>query len=143
MAYSQKQIETIFNTICESIEEGNSLRSILKSEDMPSSRTFFKWLQEDEQKVKQYARATEIRADLEFDYMLEIADDGTNDFTKKIIQGEEVEVLNSEHIQRSRLRIDTRKWILSKMNPKKYGDKIELDNKHSGEVNINPIEWIK
>ena len=34
--------------------------------------------------------------------------------------------LNGEHIQRSRVRIDTRKWLLSKMLPKVYGDKAEV-----------------
>jgi hypothetical protein len=59
--------------------------------------------------------------------MLDIADDGTNDFiTKTSSDGTEFEVVNTEHIQRSKLRIDTRKWNLSKMQPKKYGEKLDL-----------------
>jgi len=129
MAYSATQIDEIFNSIIQRIELGESLRSILKDENMPSSQTFYIWINDDESKSKQYARATEIRADLIFDEMIEIADDGTNDFTKKLLSEIEVEMLNSEHLQRSRLRIDTRKWILSKMNPKKYGDKLDLTTK--------------
>ena len=46
-------------------------------------------------------------------------------------------VLNGEHIQRSRLRVDTRKWYLSKLNPKKYGDKVDVTTK--GKEITNPI----
>jgi autonomous glycyl radical cofactor GrcA len=138
MAYNEEQIETIFNTICERIEEGESLRAVLRDKDMPSSRTFFKWIDGNEDKVKQYARAIGQRADYIFDQMFDIADDGTNDFTNKDIgDGVNVQVLNSEHIQRSRLRIDTRKWALSKMNPKKYGDKLGLE--HSGEIKTKDL----
>lgn len=80
MAYSEEDIERIFSEVLEYIEEGKSLRSILLSNDMPSSRTFYSWLDEDKEKVKRYARATEIRAESIFEDMLEIADDGTNDF---------------------------------------------------------------
>lgn len=59
------------------------------------------------------------------DELLEIADDGTNDWMERI-DGDGAGVgwvLNGEHVQRSRVRIDTRKWLLSKMAPKRYGDK--------------------
>lgn len=136
--YSDKQIETLFDEICDRIAKGESLSAILRNNDMPSRPLFYKWIKDNDEKINKYARATEIRSELIFDEMLDIADDGLNDFTKKQIdEGIEVEVLNSEHIQRSRLRIDTRKWILSKMNPKKYGDKIEVDNKLSGSLSID------
>lgn len=126
MAYSAEEIENIFEEILEYIEAGKSLRSILLSSDMPSSRTFFKWLDEDKDKVKRYARATEIRAENIFEDMLEIADDGTNDFMT-ITKGDlEYNVEDKEVTNRSRLRIDVRKWMLSKMQPKKYGDKLDV-----------------
>lgn len=126
MAYSAEEIENIFEEILEYIEAGKSLRSILLSSDMPSSRTFFKWLDEDKDKVKRYARATEIRAENIFEDMLEIADDGTNDYMT-ITKGDlEYNVEDKEVTNRSRLRIDVRKWMLSKMQPKKYGDKLDV-----------------
>ena len=131
MAYTKQQKETIFNSICERIEEGESLRSVLRDDNMPSSQTFYIWLENEEHKSKRYAHATQQRADIIFDEMFDIADDGSNDYMTKKINGEDVEVLNSEHIQRSKLRIDTRKWALAKMNPKKYGDKMQND------VNLN------
>ena len=139
MAYSQDEQNKVFNEICEYIEQGKSLRSILKAFDMPSSRTFYSWLDESEDKVKQYARATEIRAENIFEDMLEIADDGTNDYmtiTKGYI---EYNVEDREVTNRSKLRLDARKWMLSKMQPKKYGDKIQQEIELSGSLNVPNI----
>ena len=44
---------------------------------------------------------------------------------------------NSESVQRSKLRVDTRKWLMSKLAPKKYGEKVDLE--HSGEVAIKRV----
>jgi hypothetical protein len=61
------------------------------------------------------------------DELLEIADDGRNDWGEKRNDKGEVTgwTVNGEHIQRSRARIDTRKWLMGKCVPKKYGDKVE------------------
>ena len=126
MAYSDEEIEKVFEEILEYIEDGKSLRSILKASDMPSSRTFFKWIDDDKEKVKRYARAMEIRADSIFEDILEIADDGTNDFMT-ITKGDvEYNVEDREVTNRSRLRVDARKFFLSKVLSKKYGDKLDL-----------------
>ena len=126
MAYSDEEIEKVFEEILEYIEDGKSLRSILKASDMPSSRTFFKWIDDDKEKVKRYARAMEIRAESIFEDILEIADDGTNDFMT-ITKGDvEYNVEDREVTNRSRLRVDARKFFLSKVLPKKYGDKLDL-----------------
>jgi hypothetical protein len=56
-----------------------------------------------------------------FEELLEIADDGSNDWTIRTNKsGDEYEVANTEVVQRSRLRIDVRKWYLSKVLPKKF-----------------------
>lgn len=119
MAYSDKEIKKIFDTICKRITEGESVKTILKDKDMPSSQTFWKWLEEDEKKSNQYARAKEIYADKVFEDIVLIAD-GTSDDV--YVDEEGVEQVNHNIIQRDRLRIDARKWHLSKLNPKKYGD---------------------
>ena len=114
------------------IMKGRSLTAILKTEErgnLPSKVTFFEWLKEDEELTNQYARATEVRADIIFDDILAIADENTNDTS---INENGIEVVNNDVIQRSRLRIDARKWVLSKLNPKKFGDKIQTE--HSGEI---------
>jgi hypothetical protein len=62
-------------------------------------------------------RAREAQADAIFDECLDIADDGSNDF-----MGED-EKYNGDAVARSKLRVDTRKWMAGKLAPKKYGDK--------------------
>ena len=126
--YTQQQIDVIFEEICENVAKGQSLRAVLLDKNMPSSKTFFEWIKSSPEKVKQYAHACEARADNIFDEILEIADDSIND---TFVDENENEKFNAEFVQRSRLRVDARKWILSKMNPKKYGDK--LDHTTGGE----------
>jgi hypothetical protein len=83
--------------------------------------------------VQQYARARELQADYHIDEIVEIADDSTNDYMQdKDSAGYK---LNGEHIQRARLRVDTRKWVASKLAPKKYGDKLDLNQ--TGQMTIN------
>ena len=130
MAYDK---EKIFPIILSEIEEGASLRSILRREDMPTQKTFFDWIHNDEEKVKQYARACELRADTIFEEILEIADESNND----TIYTDKGEIPNSEWMARSRLRVDARKWMLGKINPKKYGEKMQQE--HSGEITTNII----
>ena len=134
MAYSQKDIDKIFDYVCLEIEKGRALRNVLKDGNMPSTSTFYQWLENNIDKAKQYARATEVRADIIFDDILSIADENTND---TFVNDNGIEVVNNDVIQRSRLRIDARKWVLSKLNPKKYGDKIQTE--HSGEITTNVI----
>jgi hypothetical protein len=130
MAYNK---DIVFPLVISQIEEGFSLRSILRSENMPSRYTFFEWIKEDECKANQYARACETRAEVIFEEILDIAD-GT---AKDTIYTDKGEIPNSEWIARSRLRVDSRKWMLGKMNPKKYGDKIQQEL--SGAVTQNII----
>jgi hypothetical protein len=119
MAYSNKEIEDIFNVICDRGSKGESLRKILESKDMPSSQTFYIWLDDDEEKSKRYARACADRADKLFEEILTISDDDEDD---------EKAFVGVNHIQRDKLRIDARKWVLSKMQPTKYGDKLQVDS---------------
>lgn len=128
MAYNQKDIESIFNYVCKEIEKGKALRNVLKDNNMPSTSTFYEWLDIYPDKAKQYARATEVRAEAIFDDILSIADQNAND---TYVNDQGIEVTNNDVIQRSRLRIDARKWVLAKLNPKKFGEKIDVtsDNK--------------
>lgn len=136
MAYSPIEKQNILDQVCSLLEEGKSVRQALKSEGMPKSSTFFKWLTEENKFSEQYARACEARADAIFEDILTIADDGSNDTR---ITEDGAEITNHDVIQRSRLRVDARKWILSKMMPKKYGDKLDLTT--DGEsMNLTPEE---
>lgn len=126
--------ERLFDDVINDITSGMSVRKSLLNRF--TVRRFYAILDGDSAKVERYARACDIRAEVIFDEMFDIADDSSNDYMTKLINSEEVEVLNSENIQRSRLRIDTRKWALAKMKPKKYGDKIDVT---SGGEKIEPV----
>lgn len=117
--------------ICGRIADGQSLRAICRAEDMPASSTVFVWLQLHAAFTEQYARAREAQADALADDILEISDDARNDWMEREIKGGGTErVVDQEHIGRSRLRVDARKWLASKLKPKKYGEKI--DHEHTG-----------
>lgn len=123
--------------IFQMVENGKSINTILKNADrniLPSKMTFFNWLREDKELSYHYATAYEARADILFDEILEIADDTSND----TIYGENGEKVNSEWINRSRLKVDARKWILAKMNPKKFGDKTDITT-NGKEIPNTPI----
>lgn len=114
-------------TICERIVNGESLRNICRSDDMPVSSTVFVWLQNNREFAEQYARAREAQADTLADELLDIADDATNDWMERQLRDGSTETVpDTEHINRSRLRVDTRKWIAAKLKPKKYGDSSSL-----------------
>lgn len=120
------------------LSNGKSLRQILDNDNtLPARKTFYEWLANDKELSNHYASTCDLRADIIFDEMIEIADDTSND----TIYTEFSEKQNTEWINRSRLKIDTRKWILSKMNPKKYGDKIDHTT-NGNDVNIPPIHWV-
>lgn len=115
--------------ICERIAEGESLRSICQNEDMPVAKTIYNWLFDEDKKefLHNYETARNVQAEIMFEELLEIADDGANDYVERERQdGSTYDAVDSEHIQRSRLRVDTRKWYLSKVLPKKFGDKMDV-----------------
>lgn len=81
--------------------------------------TVFRWLAQHGEFQEQYARAREAQADYLAEEILDIADDGTNDWMER----EGNTLVDHEHISRSKLRVDARKWLMSKLLPKKYGDR--------------------
>jgi len=104
--------------ICSLLADGESLRKVCERPGMPSKTSVFRWLAEHQEFRDQYAKATETRADAIFEEMFEIADEVDEE---------------AAAVSKARLRIDTRKWALARMNPKKYGDKVsqEIDHKSS------------
>jgi len=119
--------------ICEQLAEGKSMRTVAKDEKLPSMQTMFTWLRVHKEFLEQYTRAKEEAADLLVEEMLEIADEVSND----TISTDKGDKPNSEWINRSRLRVDTRKWVASKLKPKKYGDKVDLTT--NGKDLVQPI----
>jgi hypothetical protein len=101
--------EEMGNLICDKLTEGISLRKLCKSDKFPNASTVYVWLDRFPSFAEQYTRAREAATEDMLEDILEIADDP------------KVEV------QDKRVRIDTRKWIMGKLKPKKYGDAPQKD----------------
>src|SRR5260370_40206331 len=82
----------------------------------------------------QYARAREEQADKLFREIIEIADDASGDY---VTTSDGKTIVDHENIQRSRLRVDARKWAAARLAPKKYGDHISHDVNRPG-ANFHP-----
>jgi len=133
MAYTQEKKNECFDWIIQHIEEGNSLISALNTNGMPSTQTFYIWLDEKDittgelteeakEKSKRYARACEVRELKLLDEILTIADKQDAD----VIEKDGVVYTNHNLIQRNNLQIEARKWTLGKLNPPKYGNKTDI-----------------
>jgi hypothetical protein len=115
--------------ICEQLAKGKSLNSICKAPDMPDDSTVYRWLLATHNKDldtfrDNYALAREIQYQRMADELMDIADDGVNDYVLSNSEEGDLCRVNPEAIGRSRLRVDTRKWFMSKVLPK-FKDKPE------------------
>ena len=116
--------------ICRELAEGRSLRSICEEAGMPHRSTVYDWLDAGAHGFPdQYARARTRQAETMLDEIIEIADYTANDDT----QTDYGPIPNHEWITRSKVRIDARKWAMSKLAPKKYGDSKQLDITSGGQ----------
>lgn len=120
--------EEVADMICQELMAGKSLRTICAMEGMPAASTVYAWLGQYREFSAQYARAREVQADVLADEMIEIAD-------------------TEPDPNRARVMIDARKWLASKLRPKKYGDRVELDHKVDGnqgmQINVNVVPYQK
>lgn len=132
--------------ICAMLAGGYSLRQALKGDDMPDKSTVMRWIFCTTQFTDpmfqdfrdQYAQAREMQAEMMADEIMDISDDGSNDYYKR--EGKEPS-FDGEHVQRSKLRVDARKWVASKLLPKKYGDKVqnEITGKDGGPIEMDNV----
>lgn len=120
--------------ICAEIAAGRSVRAICEDEWCPVSSTIFYWLAGNKQFSEQYAQAREQQAELFAEQIIEIADDARNDFMERETEKGAIVLCDHENINRSRLRVDARKWVVSKILPKKYGDSVKV-----GDMQGNPL----
>lgn len=88
-------------------------------------QTVLDWTEANAEFAGQYARARARGYQHLADEIIEISDDSSGD----VIETENGPRLDAEFVARSRLRVDSRKWMLAKMLPKVYGDKIEHEHK--------------
>ncbi len=114
------------------IAGGQSLREICRKEGMPEITQVMRLRRKSSEFEQQYAHAREMQAEVFGEELKEIVDDGRNDWME--INGKDGESvgwrINGEAVQRSRLRFDQRRWWMSKVLPKSFGDK--LTQEHTG-----------
>ena len=123
----------LFTIVCDRISKGESLRAVCRDPEMPAKATVLRWLREMPDLRDQYAAARDDLMEYWASDIIEIADDGTLDTMAGLNKyGDEVQVPNHANVQRDRLRIDARKWLLARLKPKVYGDRVDVE--HSGEV---------
>lgn len=128
------------------IASGRTLREFCRQHGKPSHDAVYDREKINEEFKQRIARAREIGEDVIAQECLEIADDGSNDWMERT--GKDGESIgwqeNGEHIQRSRLRVDTRLKLLAKWNPRKYGDKVQQELSGPGGAPIAlSIEFVK
>ena len=123
MARPSEYTQEIASAICLRLIQGESLKAICRDDSMPCNTSVYNWLEAYPEFMNQYTRARDLQADTWADELVYIAD-------------------KSEDYNKARLQIDTRKWIASKLKPKKYGDKTETTHVGDKErpVIISPID---
>jgi hypothetical protein len=123
------------DAICELLAEGASLRKAA-AEIGVSAPTVLRWCEVNSAFAEQYASARARGYQLLADEIIEISDDSEGD----ILKSENGDRFDSERVARAKLRVDSRKWMLAKMLPKVYGDKLDLN--HAGKVEFTRIETV-
>ena len=103
--------------ICHRIATGETLRTIIQDSHMPDRVTIYRWLEVNEDFRNQYTHARSQQADHYFEQIID-------------------ESFASHDAQIGRLRVDALKWVASKMQPKKYGDKLEIETKGHSAIAI-------
>jgi hypothetical protein len=125
--------------ICDRISRGESVRSICRDDDMPDESTVRQWAVEDREGFyPHYAKARDIALDLMADDIIEIADTPVTGVKTKTNEKGETETTEGDMIEHRRLRVDARKWYLSKLAPKRYGDKVAV----GGAEDLPPIQTV-
>lgn len=106
----------VADDICSLLITGESLRNICKRPGMPNKATVMRWLKVHEDFRDQYTKAADIRSDAIFEELIDIADDSGED---------------TAAVAKARLRIETRKWVIARMAPKKYSDRIDKPDSYN------------
>jgi hypothetical protein len=128
----------IAEAICERLAAGESLKSICRDDAMPAESTVRNWAQQDVKGFyEMYTRARNVGLDAIADEILDIADDDSRDSQ---VDEKGAERPNPSAIQRDRLRVDARRWYLSKLAPKRYGERVQVEG--GGDTSITVVSPI-
>lgn len=127
--------EEIFEGICDGLAKSSNGLHYFCNEFGISPFTFYEWIKNDKELSNKYAYARDVQAEYLADQIIKLADDKTGD----LVDSEFGQQGNAANVQRSRLQVEARKWIAAKLKPKKYGDKVEVEQN----VNVNKLpDWL-
>ena len=130
--------EEIAAEICRRLSQGESLRAICEDKHMPSNQMIYRWMADEPTFRSAYARAREAQMNKWADDIVEIADEAATASGERIDKEGKVEtIVDPGAVQAARLRIDTRKFIMSKLAAKTYGDKVDVNV--SGTVEVSAL----
>lgn len=121
MARPTDYTEEIAGKILEGLAMGKTLNQILLDEGMPDRVTVWRWQKANEEFRNLYAQSRIEQAHYWSDEIIDISDDGSRDYKES---GDKGPVVDMDHIARARLRVDTRKFLMAKIVPKIYGERI-------------------
>jgi len=124
----------ILAEICERLSNGEPMAQICRDDGMPGLRTVYDWMDAMPDVSAQIARAREQGFDAIAVDALRIADDGIND---KQVDADGRVVVDHDVVQRSKLRVETRLKLLAKWDPKRYGDRQQVE--HSGKIGLEDL----
>lgn len=128
----------IVQSICEQIAEGSSLRTICKRPGMPALSTVMLWLNQFTEFSEQFTRGCELRAQVHAEEIIEIADDSRRDYVeRKRKDGTPYLAFERDHVERAKVRIDARLRLMAAMNPKRFGQKVDVN--HSGTITLEAL----
>ena len=120
--------QDIADKVCAALTDGQSLRKACASEGMPDPSTVLRWVEQYPEFSQQYTQARARSYQLLADEIIDISDDSSAD----LVETDNGSRFDAERVARSKLRVDSRKWMLSKMLPKVYGEKVDVN--HGGTV---------
>lgn len=135
--------QEIADLICDRLADGESLRSICRGEGMPHASTVCRWLANDDRAAfrEQYVRARELQADALFEEALEIADTPLEGVKTKVSSDGKTEETRGDMIEHRRLQVETRKWMVGKLQPKKYGERLALTDPDGERLKIEVVTF--
>jgi len=138
--------KTIGLQICARIAAGESLGQVCQDDKFPGRATVFRWRQKNPEFDQAYLQAREMLYERWADDIIDIADDSSADVVEKTGRNGAVYMAaDHDHINRSRLMVESRKWLLSKLLPDTYGDQLAVDHKGkiTHDVNLSDRERMR
>jgi hypothetical protein len=137
--YTDSDRESIVTSICDKvIEDKISFNQAVKDSDI-SLVSFYKWISKNDDLQTLYKYARDVRSDVLFEEIIEIADTTEEGTVVETDDHGRTKEKTGDMTQHRRLKIDARKWAVSKMSPKKYGDKLEIEQTNKGVIQYQNV----